>query len=149
MTSESSPVPAWVSSAYADPWARVGMAIRLYLIPAVIVLVGIMWGSSTLQGHQEPVRWRGEVDLSIGKIEGERPYLFDDVRAVAMDLFGRIYVADSGADEIRVFSDAGEYLFRLGGRGSGPGEFQHSMMVLCSLRFWPRRCTVGEYWKLA
>jgi DNA-binding beta-propeller fold protein YncE len=36
---------------------------------------------------------------------------------------GRLYVADTGAHDIKVFSDGGDLLAVIGRRGSGPGEF--------------------------
>ena len=64
---------------------------------------------------------RGEVELAIGAIlEGDPAYLFEDVRALARDAEGLIYVADSGSRTVRVFDHRGTHLYSFGGRGGGP-----------------------------
>ena len=63
------------------------------------------------------------------------PYLFEDVSALTRDREGRIYVADSGTSEVRVFGPTGDYLYRVGGPGEGPGEF--GPFRLCGLVFDP------------
>ncbi len=49
MTSAGSSAPGWVNSAYADPWAKAGMAIRLLALPSATVLAGAVWGNPILQ----------------------------------------------------------------------------------------------------
>ncbi|HEX7050225.1 MAG TPA: 6-bladed beta-propeller [Longimicrobiales bacterium] len=61
-------------------------------------------------------------DLTIGATDGDPAYLFGGISGVTTDSAGRIYVVDAQADEVRVFSDAGAFLFTIGRRGSGPGE---------------------------
>jgi hypothetical protein len=82
---------------------------------------------------QQATRLRGEVDLAIGVMEGDDPYLFANVEALTWDSGGRIYIADSGTLEVRVFGPSGEYLFDVGGPGEGPGEFPGSQ--ICGLAF--------------
>lgn len=48
---------------------------------------------------------------------------FGNVMSLAVDGDGRIYVADSQASEIRVFSPEGECVRTFGRSGEGPGEF--------------------------
>ncbi|MDE2795436.1 MAG: 6-bladed beta-propeller [Gemmatimonadota bacterium] len=48
---------------------------------------------------------------------------FGNVMSLAVDGDGRIYVADSQASEIRVFSPEGECVGTFGRSGEGPGEF--------------------------
>ena len=48
---------------------------------------------------------------------------FGKVMSLAMDGDGRIYVADSQASDIRVFSPRGECVRTIGRSGEGPGEF--------------------------
>lgn len=88
---------------------------------------------------QEPRR-RGEIDLSVGVVDGDLPYMFDDVGALARDTTGRIYVADSGAREVRAFDADGNFLHAIGGPGEGPGDFVGS--ILCGLAFDPE----GRLW---
>lgn len=42
---------------------------------------------------------------------------------------GRIFVGDMGDRQVVVFSAAGEYLYRIGREGEGPGEFQSVLFV--------------------
>lgn len=78
----------------------------------------------------------GGVELAIGAVlDGEPAYLFEEVRALARDAEERIYVADSGPREVRVFDQRGIHVYSFGGRGEGPGEFRISL--LCGLAFDP------------
>ena len=70
--------------------------------------------------------WRigTEPAVTIGKLEGEEPYML----FVAMDATrlsdGRIVVVNAGTHELRVFDGAGIHMDTWGGRGDGPGEFR-------------------------
>jgi hypothetical protein len=48
---------------------------------------------------------------------------------MAMAEDGRIFVGDMGDRQVVVFSAEGEYLYRIGRRGQGPGEFQRVTFV--------------------
>jgi hypothetical protein len=50
-------------------------------------------------------------------------YGFSSIAAVDVDRDGNVFVFEGQAREIRVYSHGGELLRRMGGRGSGPGEF--------------------------
>lgn len=80
----------------------------------------------------------GAIDLEIGKVDGDDPYLFSYILDVAADEEGRVLVADRDASEIRVFGPDGDFAFHLGGPGEGPGEFGD----LCCMEFGPE----GELW---
>ena len=60
---------------------------------------------------------------------------FEEVRALARDAKGLIYVADSGSLTVRVFDYSGTHVYSFGGRGEGPGEFR--IPILCGLAFDP------------
>ncbi len=66
--------------------------------------------------------WTVEEDLRFGGVEDQPPYQFGQVGSIAVDSRGRIHVSDSQAQEVRVFSESGEYLRTSGHPGSGPGE---------------------------
>ena len=66
--------------------------------------------------------YEGAIDLEIGELEGDDPYLFTYIGQVASDEQGRIIVADMRTSEIRVFDPDGRLAFRFGGHGEGPGE---------------------------
>lgn len=73
-----------------------------------------------------------QVDLRIGADADDREaFVFADVRGLVADRNGRIFVADTKDDNIRVFSRTGEFLFAFGRRGQGPAEFQQ----VCCLAF--------------
>ena len=82
--------------------------------------------------------FEGAVDLEIGDVSGDDPFLFSRIRQVAADERGRVIVADGQSLEIRVFEPDGGFAFRFGGLGEGPGEFGD----LCCVEFSPD----GELW---
>ena len=69
--------------------------------------------------------WRvgPEVAVSIGKREGEDPYLLYGVTDATRLSDGRIVVVNFSASELRVFDDAGTHVDTWGGPGEGPNEF--------------------------
>lgn len=66
--------------------------------------------------------YEGSIDLEIGDVEGEDPYLFTTIGSVVEDDRGRLIVADYQTHEVRVFDPDGRFAFRFGGQGEGPGE---------------------------
>ena len=87
--------------------------------------------------------WLDE-ELRIGALDGESPELFGDVRALAADRNGTIYIADSQAAEIRVFDSRGNFLRRFGDRGEGPGEFRLLLGGLTVLWRHPDRLWIAD-----
>jgi len=67
-------------------------------------------------------RWRLEESVRIGRVDGQGPDVFGQIRGLAVDALGRVHVLDSQADEVRVFTPDGGHLRTLGGSGNGPGE---------------------------
>jgi len=49
---------------------------------------------------------------------------FQNPRGIAIDAAGRVYVADSDANHLKVFGRDGKFLRTIGRKGQGPGEFQ-------------------------
>ncbi len=94
--------------------------------PAVAILLAAACGSGddgTDSGIQPDVpTYEGAIDLEIGELEGDDPYLFTYIGHVASDERGRIIVADMRTSEIRVFEPDGRFAFHFGGHGEGPGE---------------------------
>ena len=66
-------------------------------------------------------------DLRIGTASGTGPTSFSDVAALAVDRWGRIYVLDRAAQDIRLFDSSGAPIRVVGRRGSGPGEFAEAI----------------------
>lgn len=82
--------------------------------------------------------FEGTIDLEIGRLDGDDPYLFSHIMDVAADEGGRVLVADRQTNEVRVFEPDGDFAFRFGGPGEGPGE----MTEPNGLQFGPQ----GELW---
>jgi hypothetical protein len=100
----------------------------------IVVALALGLAATPVPGTgQEPIR-RGEIDLAIGVMEGEEPYLFDYVEGLTRDTAGRIYVSDAGTQNVRVYGPDGGYLFRVSGSGEGPGEFPSGT---CGILFDP------------
>lgn len=70
-----------------------------------------------------------EPALAIGAVEGSEPLLFSDVTTALGLPSGGVLVVDEPSREIRLFSDSGEHVRSLSGRGGGPGEFQSVPVV--------------------
>jgi len=95
---------------------------------------GVIIVQNTPQGlWMESEGWTLEEDLRIGGLGGDIAYQFGQVGTIAIDSKGQIYVSDAQAQEVRVFSAAGEYLRTVGRPGSGPGELGlgASVVLIC------------------
>ena len=77
----------------------------------------------------------GHVEFTIGEFDDEWPYLFENIEAIVTDDHGRIFVGDSGAQAVHTYGPDGRFLFSVGRRGSGPGEYNASQ--ICQLTFDP------------
>ncbi|MXW08895.1 MAG: hypothetical protein F4X47_16000 [Gammaproteobacteria bacterium] len=62
--------------------------------------------------------------LEIGTVTGAPEYLFTDVVAAVRLSNGDIVVAERAASELRRYDAAGNFLWRAGRSGEGPGEFR-------------------------
>jgi hypothetical protein len=72
----------------------------------------------------EDEAWRiGAPSLRIGSLDGDEPMVFGHIADVAVGPDDRVYILDFQAKDIRVFGPDGEFLFRFGRPGEGPGEF--------------------------
>ena len=80
-----------------------------------------------VRNADEPLR-RAELVQPVRRVFGsekEGPELFGGVGTARFHPNGSLWIADSQAQEIRVFDpDSGAHLFTIGGRGDGPGEFR-------------------------
>jgi hypothetical protein len=76
--------------------------------------------------------WGGPASLveeaSIGVESGPDEYLFGQIGGVWADE-DRIYVADYQVPAVRVYDTSGRYLFDIGSRGQGPGEYEEPWSV--------------------
>lgn len=82
--------------------------------------------------------WRVVEDLRIGNAMSEGPDLFGSILSFDVDAWGRIFVLDNQAQEVRVFDSDGSFLRVVGRKGEGPGEFTQAGSVDLSRK--------GEIW---
>ena len=65
--------------------------------------------------------WRVVEDLRIGEAMSEGPDLFGAIYSFDVDAWGRIFVLDDQAQEVRIFDSGGAFVRTVGRRGEGPG----------------------------
>ena len=82
-----------------------------------------------------------EPSLSIGVLEGEEPYMLHWAFNSVTLSDGRIVVANSGTQEVRMFDASGTHLATWGGSGEGPGEFRSLTRVAA----WPGDSIIAWY----
>lgn len=70
----------------------------------------------------------GNPALELGTQSDAGPESFYRVTALALD-DRRVYVANMGTDELRIFDRSGRYVRHMGRSGFGPGEFRRLAMV--------------------
>ena len=80
-----------------------------------------------LWGPEE--EWRVVEDLRIGSATSDGPDLFGLVYSFDVDAWGRIFVLDDQAQEVRVFDRDGAFVRTVGRKGGGPGEFTQAGSV--------------------
>ena len=73
--------------------------------------------------------WRVVEELRIGRVEGDGPDVFGRIGSMEVDASGRVWLFDSQAQELRVFSPAGQHIRTIGRRGGAPGEFAQAVRV--------------------
>ena len=70
-----------------------------------------------------------EEELSLGKKQGEKEYMFSRVMSIDIDKDENIYILDKASEEVRVYNKQGKFLRSFGSRGQGPGEFQNPRFI--------------------
>jgi len=78
----------------------------------------------------EADRWRVEEELRIGVQEGDPDYQFGQIGGITVDSRECLFVFETQAQQIKVYSADGVYERTLGARGSGPGEIQGAAALL-------------------
>ena len=93
----------------------------------------IVENASPPQGSRLGWRMGSEPTVSIGEVDGEEPYLLHVAWDATRPGDGRIVVANTSTQELRVFDARGAYITTWGGAGEGPGEFTE----LWQVEGWP------------
>lgn len=75
-------------------------------------------------------RWGLTEELRIGSLRGDGADVWGTVASLVVDPGGRLFVLDSQASEIRVFSPDGEHDRTFGREGAGPGEIDLGVALL-------------------
>lgn len=73
--------------------------------------------------------WQVIEDLRIGNAMSEGPDLFGSIMSFDVDAWGRVFVLDNQAQEVRIFDSDGSFVRAVGGKGEGPGEFTQAGSV--------------------
>jgi hypothetical protein len=84
---------------------------------------GVVMVANTDQGiWSSSSQWTLEEELRIGTVEGDPNLMFGTVGMIGVDSEGNLYVMDSQAQRVQVFSADGAFLRTIGRAGGGPGE---------------------------
>jgi hypothetical protein len=70
--------------------------------------------------------WTLEEEMRFGSLEVDLEYQFGQIGFLAVGSDERIYVSDTQAQHVKVFSVDGQYIRTIGGPGGGPGELGRS-----------------------
>lgn len=73
--------------------------------------------------------WQVVEELRIGSAMSEGPDLFGAIYSFDVDAWGRIFVLDDQAQEVRIFDSDGVFVRTVGQKGEGPGEFTSAVSV--------------------
>lgn len=73
--------------------------------------------------------WQVVEDRRIGQAMSEGPDLFGSIWSFDVDAWGRIFILDDQAQEVRVFDSEGAFVRTVGRKGEGPGEFTQAGSV--------------------
>ena len=73
--------------------------------------------------------WQVVEGLRIGQAMSEGPDLFGSIYSFDVDAWGRIFVLDDQAQEVRIFDSEGAFVRTVGRKGEGPGEFTQAGSV--------------------
>ncbi len=105
--------------------------LRITIIPLTVAMISSC-GQETSE-WTEP--WPDRIELliadSIGVETGDSNYVFGAVGDVCFGAGGEILVLDQAGGHARAFSGDGEFITRIGGPGSGPGELSLPLSLAC------------------
>ena len=95
--------------------------------------IRIIENARPADGSRLPWRIGTEPSVSIGVLDGDEPYVMHQANDAVMLPDGRVVVANTGTNEIRLYDAEGVHQTTWGGTGGGPGEFQ----ALAGIARWP------------
>ncbi len=77
--------------------------------------VGSLWSTGD--------EWVLREELRIGTLDGTGPNMFGSIRDFEVDRYGRFWLFEGQAQELRLFDRDGRFVRTVGRQGEGPGEF--------------------------
>jgi hypothetical protein len=99
----------------------------------IILMLIIITSASGLANSQTGLFKTGRVELILEERVTDKDMPagseFQNPRGLAVDAKGYVYVADAGANDIKVFGPDGKFVRTLGRKGQGPGEFQGPELI--------------------
>jgi hypothetical protein len=111
-----------MSALMEDDKLLVRLVTTLLGIASLVTAVAAQAGSLAEIYRTGAVRLIEEVRITDKELpEG---LVFQNPLGIAVDPQGRVYVADAGAEHIKVFGPDGRFIRTIGRKGQGPGEFQ-------------------------
>ena len=113
-----------------DDRMRVELTSDLYANPVRAVVARTVESESAGEGEDAPSTQDAGRVFAVGEIDGDERYVFGKIGDVAVSTTGdTVYVTDRMSRDVRAFSSRGEFLFRFGGRGRGPGEYEDPVSI--------------------
>lgn len=98
-----------------------------YIVKLIIIVIMLIMPLASASVNQDkPLKGKWDLNPSLCwaiKDAGQLPLLQADTWQIAED--GKIYLFDRSHGSFFVFNSKGEYLFRFGEKGEGPGEYRH------------------------
>jgi sugar lactone lactonase YvrE len=74
--------------------------------------------------------WRVVEEWRLGAMDAQGPEQFGEIRGLAVDAGGFLFVLDGHSQEVRVFDASGAHVRSFGRPGGGPGEIARGMAVV-------------------
>lgn len=78
----------------------------------------------------EGERWTVEEEMRFGALEAKAEYQFGQIGWITVASDGDIYITDTQAQQVRVFTSDGQHIRTVGGPGNGPGELGRNARYL-------------------